>query len=113
MAMSGRAFSTSGNFTMMVEEFLTGPEVSVLESTQTGRRWCPWCQHGSKRALDGDRGLNTGGMGTIAPNPCYTPELAQACTCHHFPATIEAMRAEGCRSGAVCTGLMLTPDGRR
>ena len=67
-----------------------------------------------KRAGDGDTGLNTGGMGTVAPNPCYTPEIAQVCMDTIFLPTLAAMRAEGCPfKGCLYFGLMLTPDGPR
>ena len=65
-----------------------------------------------KRALDGDKGLNTGGMGAVAPNPCYTPEIAAACMEQIFLPTIRAMKAEGRPfKGCLYFGLMLTPDG--
>ena len=109
--MEDGAFGASGS-RVVVEEFLTGPEVSVLSFTD-GQTVVPMVSSmDHKRALDGDRGLNTGGMGTIAPNPCYTPELAQACMRTIFQPTIEAMRAEGCPfRGCLYFGLMLTPDG--
>ena len=109
--MEDGAFGASGS-RVVVEEFLTGPEVSVLSFTD-GQTVVPLVSSmDHKRALDGDRGLNTGGMGTIAPNPCYTPELAQACMRTIFQPTIEAMRAEGCPfRGCLYFGLMLTPDG--
>ena len=109
--MKNGKFGASGS-RVVVEEFLTGPEVSVLSFTD-GQTVVPMVSSmDHKRALDGDRGLNTGGMGTIAPNPCYTPELAQACMRTIFQPTIEAMRAEGCPfRGCLYFGLMLTPDG--
>ena len=83
--MEDRAFGDSGN-EIVVEEFLTGPEVSVLAFTD-GTAIAPMVSSmDHKRAGDGDTGLNTGGMGTVAPNPCYTPEIAQDLHGHHLPA---------------------------
>ena len=109
--MEDGAFGTSGS-RVVVEEFLTGPEVSVLSFTD-GQTVVPMVSSmDHKRALDGDEGLNTGGMGTIAPNPYYTPEIAQVCMRTIFLPTIEAMRPEGCPfQGCLYFGLMLTPDG--
>lgn len=109
--MEDGAFGTSGS-RVVVEEFLTGPEVSVLSFTD-GQTVVPMVSSmDHKRALDGDEGLNTGGMGTIAPNPYYTPEIAQVCMRTIFLPTIEAMRSEGCPfQGCLYFGLMLTPDG--
>ncbi len=109
--MEGGAFGASGS-RVVVEEFLTGPEVSVLSFTD-GQTVVPMVSSmDHKRALDGDEGLNTGGMGTIAPNPYYTPEIAQVCMRTIFLPTIEAMRSEGCPfQGCLYFGLMLTPDG--
>ena len=109
--MEDGAFGASGS-RVVVEEFLTGPEVSVLSFTD-GQTVVPMVSSmDHKRALDGDRGLNTGGMGTIAPNPYYTPEIAQVCMRTIFLPTIEAMRSEGCPfQGCLYFGLMLTPDG--
>ncbi len=109
--MEGKIFGESGN-SIVVEEFLTGPEVSVLAFTdgKTIRPMVSSMDH--KRAHDGDEGLNTGGMGTIAPNPCYTAEIADICMETIFLPTIEAMRAEGRTfKGCLYFGLMLTPDG--
>ena len=105
------AFGASGS-RVVIEEFLTGPEVSVLSFTD-GQTVVPMVSSmDHKRALDGDEGLNTGGMGTIAPNPYYTPEIAQVCMRTIFLPTIEAMRSEGCPfQGCLYFGLMLTPDG--
>lgn len=105
------AFGKSGS-TVVIEEFLTGPEVSVLAFTDghVVRPMVSSMDH--KRALDGDQGLNTGGMGTVAPNPCYTPEIAQWCQDHIFLPTIQAMKAEGRPfKGCLYFGLMLTPEG--
>lgn len=109
--MEDGAFGISGS-RVVVEEFLTGPEVSVLSFTD-GQTVVPMVSSmDHKRALDGDEGLNTGGMGTIAPNPYYTPEIAQVCMRTIFLPTIEAMRSEGCPfQGCLYFGLMLTPDG--
>ena len=109
--MEDRAFGDSGR-EIVVEEFLTGPEVSVLAFTD-GTAIVPMVSSmDHKRAGDGDTGLNTGGMGTIAPNPYYTPEIAQVCMETIFLPTLAAMRAEGCPfKGCLYFGLMLTPDG--
>ena len=109
--MEDKAFGDSGN-EIVVEEFLTGPEVSVLAFTD-GTAIVPMASSmDHKRAGDGDTGLNTGGMGTVAPNPCYTPETAQTCMDTIFLPTLAAMRAEGCPfKGCLYFGLMLTPDG--
>ena len=104
-------FGASGR-RVVVEEFLTGPEVSVLSFTD-GKTVVPMISSmDHKRALDGDKGLNTGGMGTVAPNPCYTKEMAQICMETIFKPTVAAMAAEGCPfKGCLYFGLMLTPDG--
>lgn len=109
--MQDKTFGDSGN-EIVVEEFLTGPEVSVLAFTD-GTAIAPMVSSmDHKRAGDGDTGLNTGGMGTVAPNPCYTPEIAQVCMETIFLPTLAAMRAEGCPfKGCLYFGLMLTPDG--
>nr|WP_325211799.1 phosphoribosylamine--glycine ligase [uncultured Oscillibacter sp.] len=109
--MEDRAFGDSGN-EIVVEEFLTGPEVSVLAFTD-GTAIAPMVSSmDHKRAGEGDTGLNTGGMGTIAPNPCYTPQVAAECMENIFLPTLAAMRAEGCPfKGCLYFGLMLTPDG--
>jgi len=109
--MEDKAFGDSGN-EIVIEEFLTGPEVSVLAFTD-GRAIAPMVSSmDHKRAGDGDTGLNTGGMGTIAPNPCYTPEIAAECMERIFLPTLAAMRAEGCPfKGCLYFGLMITPEG--
>ena len=109
--MEDKAFRDSGS-EIVVEEFLTGPEVSVLAFTD-GAAIVPMVSSmDHKRAGDGDTGPNTGGMGTVAPNPCYTPEIAQVCMDTIFLPTLAAMRAEGCPfKGCLYFGLMLTPDG--
>ncbi len=109
--MEDKIFGKSGS-TVVVEEFLTGPEVSVLSFTdgKTVKPMVSSMDH--KRALDNDEGLNTGGMGTIAPNPYYTPEVAQQCMETIFLPTIRAMQQEGCPfTGCLYFGLMLTPKG--
>jgi len=109
--MEDKVFGASGN-EIVIEEFLTGPEVSVLAFTD-GTAIAPMVSSmDHKRAGDGDTGPNTGGMGTIAPNPCYTPEIAELCMKTIFQPTLAAMRAEGCPfKGCLYFGLMLTPDG--
>ena len=109
--MGDRAFGDSGN-KVVVEEFLTGPEVSVLSFTD-GKTVVPMVSSmDHKRALDGDKGLNTGGMGTVAPNPYYTDEIAETCMETIFKPTIEAMNKEGRSfSGCLYFGLMLTEKG--
>ena len=109
--MLDRKFGDSGN-QIVVEEFLTGPEVSVLSFTD-GKTVIPMVSSmDHKRARDNDQGLNTGGMGTIAPNPYYTPEIAQRCMKEIFRPTVEAMVSEGRPfKGCLYFGLMLTPDG--
>lgn len=109
--MEDRQFGASGS-RIVIEEFLTGPEVSVLSFTD-GKTVVPMLSSmDHKRALDGDRGLNTGGMGTISPNPYYTDEIAQTCMETIFLPTIRAMQAEGRPfKGCLYFGLMLTPDG--
>ncbi len=98
--------------TVVIEEFLTGPEVSVLSFTD-GNIVVPMISSmDHKRALDGDKGLNTGGMGTIAPNPFYTEEVAKECMENIFLPTINAMKAEGRTfKGCLYFGLMVTPKG--
>ena len=111
--MEDRAFGDSGS-RVVIEEFLTGPEVSVLAFTD-GTAIAPMVSSmDHKRAGDGDTGPNTGGMGTVAPNPCYTEDVAQVCMDTIFLPTLAAMRAEGCPfKGCLYFGLMLTPDGPR
>ena len=109
--MEDKAFGDSGN-EIVIEEFMTGPEVSVLAFTD-GTAIAPMVSSmDHKRAGDGDTGLNTGGMGTISPNPCYTPEIAKVCMDTIFLPTLAAMRSEGCPfQGCLYFGLMLTPNG--
>ena len=92
--MEDKVFGASGN-RVVIEEYLTGPEVSVLAFTD-GKSIKPMVSSKDhKRALDGDQGRNTGGMGTISPNPCYTPEIAETCMKTFFLPTMDAMNAEG------------------
>ena len=109
--MRGGKFGDSGR-RVVIEEFLTGPEVSVLSFTD-GETVVPMISSmDHKRALDGDQGLNTGGMGTVAPNPYYTEKIAETCMETIFLPTIRAMKAEGRPfKGCLYFGLMLTPDG--
>lgn len=109
--MVDKKFGDSGN-RIVVEEFLTGPEVSVL-SFCDGKTCIPMMSSmDHKRALDGDEGLNTGGMGVVAPNPYYTPEVAEICRETIFEPTMAAMQKEGCPfKGCLYFGLMLTSDG--
>ena len=109
--MEGRKFGASGEH-IVIEEFLTGPEVSVLAFTD-GKVVKPMVSSmDHKRIGDHDTGLNTGGMGTVAPNPYYTDEIAQQCMEQIFLPTIAAMNAEGRTfRGCLYFGLMLTPSG--
>ena len=109
--MEDKIFGASGN-NIVVEEFLTGPEVSVLAFTD-GKCVKPMVSSmDHKRALDGDKGLNTGGMGTVSPNPYYTQEVAKECMDKIFMPTINAMNNEGRTfKGCLYFGLMITPQG--
>ena len=109
--MEDKVFGESGS-RVVIEEFLEGPEVSVLSFTD-GKTLVPMVSSmDHKRARDNDEGLNTGGMGTIAPNPYYTKEIADRCMKEIFLPTINAMRAEGRTfKGCLYFGLMLTKDG--
>ena len=109
--MVDRVFGASGD-RILIEEFLTGPEVSVLSFTD-GKVVVPMVSSmDHKRAKDGDEGLNTGGMGTVAPNPYYTKEIADECMEKIFLPTMHAMNAEGRTfKGCLYFGLMLTPKG--
>ncbi|MCR4952193.1 MAG: phosphoribosylamine--glycine ligase [Solobacterium sp.] len=111
--MIDKAFGASGN-QVVVEEFMTGPEVSVLSFTD-GNVICPMVSSmDHKRANDNDEGLNTGGMGTIAPSPFFTKEIADQCMKEIFLPTVNAMKAEGRPfKGCLYFGLMLTPQGPR
>ena len=109
--MEDKVFGASGDH-VVIEEFLTGPEVSVLSFTD-GKTVVPMISSmDHKRAKDNDEGLNTGGMGTIAPNPYYTKEIADLCMETIFLPTMHAMNAEGRTfKGCLYFGLMLTPKG--
>ena len=109
--MADKKFGASGEH-IVIEEFLEGPEVSVLSFTD-GKVVVPMISSmDHKRAGDGDTGLNTGGMGTIAPNPYYTSEVADRCMKEIFMPTIEAMNSEGRKfKGCLYFGLMITKDG--
>ena len=109
--MEDRKFGASGD-RIVIEEFLEGPEVSVLSFTD-GKTIVPMVSSmDHKRAGDNDTGLNTGGMGTVAPNPYYTPEVAARCMEEIFLPTVRAMNAEGRTfKGCLYFGLMITKDG--
>ena len=109
--MEGHVFGKSGDH-IVIEEFLTGPEVSVLAFTDGNCVKPMVSSMDHKRAGDNDTGLNTGGMGTIAPNPYYTPDVAERCMKEIFIPTIAAMNAEGRTfQGCLYFGLMITPNG--
>ena len=109
--MQDKMFGTSGD-NIVIEEFLTGPEVSVLSFTD-GKTVVPMISSmDHKRAGDNDTGLNTGGMGTVAPNPYYTEDVVKECMEKIFLPTIDAMNKEGRTfKGCLYFGLMLTPNG--
>ena len=109
--MQDKQFGKSGD-QIVIEEFLEGPEVSVLSFTD-GETVVPMISSmDHKRAGDGDTGLNTGGMGTVAPNPYYTAAVAEECMNNIFLPTIKAMKAEGRPfKGCLYFGLMITKDG--
>ena len=110
-AMLDRAFGESG-VRVVIEEYLEGPEMSVLSFTDGSTLVPMVASMDHKRALDGDEGPNTGGMGAIAPNPYYTPEVAAECMEKIFLPTVRAMNAEGRPfRGCLYFGLMLTKDG--
>ena len=109
--MEDKKFGSAGN-TMVIEEFMTGREVSVLSFVdgKTIRTMTSAQDH--KRAMDGDQGLNTGGMGTFSPSPFYTEEVDEFCRKYIYQPTVDAMAAEGRPFvGIIFFGLMLTPDG--
>ncbi len=109
--MEDKKFGDSGN-NVVVEEFLTGPEVSVLAFTDGIALKPMVSSKDHKRAYDNDEGLNTGGMGTISPNPFYTDEIAGICRKTIFEPTVAAMNSEGRTfKGCLYFGLMITPDG--
>ena len=109
--MLDKKFGASGN-TMVVEEFMTGREVSVLSFVDGKTIKTMTSAQDHKRAKDGDQGLNTGGMGTFSPSPFYTEEVDAFCKKYVYQATVDAMAAEGREfKGIIFFGLMLTPDG--
>ena len=111
--MEDKKFGTAGN-TMVVEEFMTGREVSVLSFVDGKTIQIMSSAQDHKRAKDGDQGLNTGGMGTFSPSPFYTDEVDEFCQKYIYQATVDAMAAEGREfKGVIFFGLMLTPDGPR
>ena len=111
--MEDKKFGAAGN-RMVVEEFMTGREVSVLSFVDGKTIKIMSSAQDHKRAQDGDQGLNTGGMGTFSPSPFYTKEVDSFCRSHIYQATVDAMEAEG-RSfkGVIFFGLMLTAEGPR
>ncbi len=109
--MQDKKFGTAGN-TMVIEEFMTGREVSVLTFVDGSHIKVMTSAQDHKRAKDGDQGLNTGGMGTFSPSPFYTPEVDAFCREHIYQPTVDAMAAEGRPfKGIIFFGLMLTADG--
>lgn len=109
--MEDKKFGDAGN-KMVIEEFMTGREVSVLAFSDGKTIKCMTSAQDHKRAKDGDQGLNTGGMGTFSPSPFYTKEVEEFCEKHVYQPTIDAMAAEGRPfKGVLFTGLMLTEDG--
>ena len=111
--MEDKKFGAAGN-RMVVEEFMTGREVSVLSFVDGKTIKVMSSAQDHKRALDGDQGLNTGGMGTFSPSPFYTKEVDEFCRKYIYQATVDAMAAEGRPfHGVIFFGLMLTQDGPR
>ncbi len=109
--MMDKKFGTAGN-TMVIEEFMTGREVSVLSFVDGKTIKTMTSAQDHKRAKDGDEGLNTGGMGTFSPSPFYTKEVEEFCEKYVYQATVDAMREEGREfKGIIFFGLMLTEDG--
>ena len=109
--MLDKHFGAAGN-RMVIEEFMTGREVSVLSFVDGKTIKCMTSAQDHKRALDGDQGLNTGGMGTFSPSPFYTPEIDEFCQKHIYQPTVDAMAAEGRPfKGIIFFGLMLTENG--
>ncbi len=109
--MEDKKFGSAGN-TMVIEEFMTGREVSVLSFVDGKTIKTMTSAQDHKRAMDGDKGLNTGGMGTFSPSPFYTKEVDAFCQEHIFKPTVDAMAAEGRPFvGIIFFGLMLTKDG--
>ncbi len=111
--MLDKQFGAAGN-RMVIEEFMTGREVSVLSFVDGKTIKTMTSAQDHKRAKDGDQGLNTGGMGTFSPSPFYTEEVDEFCKKYVYQATVDAMKAEGREfKGIIFFGLMLTPDGPR
>ena len=111
--MLDKKFGSAGN-RMVIEEFMTGREVSVLSFVDGKTIRIMTSAQDHKRAHDGDQGLNTGGMGTFSPSPFYTKEVDEFCHKYIYQATVDAMAAEGRPfKGVIFFGLMLTPDGPR
>ena len=111
--MLDKQFGTAGN-RMVIEEFMTGREVSVLSFVDGNTIKTMTSAQDHKRAKDGDQGLNTGGMGTFSPSPFYTEEVDEFCKKYIYQPTVDAMKAEGREfKGIIFFGLMLTPDGPR
>lgn len=111
--MLDKQFGDAGN-TVVIEEFMTGREVSVLSFVDGDTIKIMSSAQDHKRAMDGDKGLNTGGMGNFSPSPYYTPEVDEFCRKHIYQATVDAMKAEGRPfKGVIFFGLMLTPKGPR
>ncbi len=111
--MMDKAFGSAGN-QMVVEEFMTGREVSVLSFVDGNTIKIMTSAQDHKRAMDGDQGLNTGGMGTFSPSPFYTEEVDEFCKKYIYQATVDAMKAEGREfKGIIFFGLMLTEKGPR
>lgn len=109
--MLDKQFGSAGN-TIVIEEFMTGREVSVLSFVDGNTVRIMTSAQDHKRAKDGDQGLNTGGMGTFSPSPFYTPEVDLFCREHIYQATVDAMKAEGRPfQGVIFFGLMLTEEG--
>ena len=109
--MLDKQFGDAGN-QIVIEEFMTGREVSVLSFVDGNTIRIMTSAQDHKRARDGDQGLNTGGMGTFSPSPFYTPEVDEFCRKHIYQATVDAMKAEGRPfKGVIFFGLMLTEDG--
>ena len=109
--MMDKKFGTAGN-KMVIEEFMTGREVSVLSFVDGKNIRIMTSSQDHKRAMDGDQGLNTGGMGTFSPSPFYTDEVDEFCKKYIYQKTVDAMAAEGREfKGVIFFGLMLTPKG--
>ena len=109
--MLDKKFGNAGN-TIVIEEFMTGREVSVLSYVDGKTIKIMTSAQDHKRAKDGDKGLNTGGMGTFSPSPFYTPEVDEFCKKYIYQATVDAMASEGREfKGIIFFGLMLTEDG--